>query len=115
MQLNESYSNLLLKNSSKPIIKKISGPSKRIIIINDNVFDVTGYFNSETKFFSNEVEMMFTDFNGLDATSAWSIIAKYDPKSSLYLQCLKSMFYIGQVDHRLDLKCQFSNYRYYIY
>jgi chitin synthase len=74
------------------------------------VYDVTGYYNSETKFFSPLVQSMFTDFNGKDATKAWNMIAKVDSNAPLYLKCMKHMFYIGMVDHRLDLKCQVGNY-----
>jgi chitin synthase len=62
------------------------------------------------KFFGPQVEQLFTDFTGNDATDAWHYIVRSDPKSSIYLQCMKNMFYIGTIDHRQDLKCQFGNY-----
>ena len=91
-------------------IASIASTEKRLIIIHENVYDVSGYFNSQTKFFGPVVEQLFGNFYGKDATNQWNQIRQSDPNANLYMQCLNNMFYIGTVDHRNDFKCQFSNY-----
>ncbi|KND03454.1 uncharacterized protein SPPG_00937 [Spizellomyces punctatus DAOM BR117] len=86
-------------------------PTKRLIVINDNVYDVTAYFNSP--FFNDlNIDRIFGGFIGKDATEEWNkVIRNRDPGlSRTYLTCMNNMFYQGVVDHRNDVKCQFSNY-----
>ncbi|KAI8895922.1 chitin synthase-domain-containing protein [Globomyces pollinis-pini] len=91
-------------------IQKISSANNRLIIIGDNVYDISSYFNSRVRFLGPSVEALFSNFYGTDATKQWLQITRTDPKSPLYFQCINNLFYIGTVDNRNSLKCQISNY-----
>ncbi|KAH6588782.1 hypothetical protein BASA50_010488 [Batrachochytrium salamandrivorans] len=91
-------------------ISKMASTERRLIIIHDNVYDVSGYFNADSRFLGPMVEQLFGNFYGKDATAQWSQIQQVDPNANLYMRCMNNMFYIGTVDHRNDFKCQFSNY-----
>eukprot|EP00842_Homolaphlyctis_polyrhiza_P006326 jgi/Hompol1/6695/HPOL_000415-RA len=91
-------------------IAKVSSTERRLIVIHDNVYDVSGYFNANSRFFGSLVEQLFGNFYGRDATAQWAQIQRVDPNAPQYINCLNNMFYIGTVDHRNDFRCQFSNY-----
>jgi len=83
---------------------------KKMIVIYDNVYDVSAYFNSANPFLGENVAQLFTNFYGKDATTQWKKIVAIDPMASAYLNCMNNLFYIGRVDHRKDFACMFSNY-----
>lgn len=91
-------------------IAKVASAERRLIVIFDNVYDVSAYFNSGNPFFGPNVGQLFGNFYGKDASNEWRKIAKVDPLANNYLNCMNNMFYIGTVDHRNDFRCQFSNY-----
>ncbi|KAI8924446.1 chitin synthase-domain-containing protein [Entophlyctis helioformis] len=91
-------------------IAKVASAERRLIVIHDNVYDVSGYFNADSRFFGPMVEQLFGNFFGRDATAQWRQIQSQDPKAGLYMQCMNKLFYVGTVDHRNDWQCQFSNY-----
>ncbi|EGF83568.1 hypothetical protein BATDEDRAFT_8502, partial [Batrachochytrium dendrobatidis JAM81] len=91
-------------------IAKVASTEHRLIVIHDNVYDVSGYFNADSRFLGPLVEQLFGNFYGKDATPQWKQIQQIDPNSNAYINCMNHMFYIGTVDHRNDFKCQFSNY-----
>jgi chitin synthase len=91
-------------------IAQFASAERRLIVLYDNVYDVSGYFNSENPFFGPNVGQLFANFYGKDATKEWQKIVQTDPNASAYLNCMNNLFYIGTVDHRNDFSCQFSNY-----
>ena len=91
-------------------ISKISNRQRNLIVIAGNVYDVTAYFTAQTQFLGPLMQQLFTDFQGKDATQAWTQIARSDADAGAYLQCMNNMFYIGVIDTRQDFKCQLSNY-----
>ena len=95
---------------TKDYVAKFASAEKRLIIIYDNVYDVSAYFNSGNPFFGPAVGQLFGNYYGQDASEKWEELARADPKANYYLNCMNNMFYIGTVDHRNDFSCQFSNY-----
>nr|KAJ3419273.1 hypothetical protein HK105_007172 [Polyrhizophydium stewartii] len=91
-------------------IAKTASTEKRLIVIHNNVYDVSGYFNADSKFFGPLMEQLFGNFYGRDASQQWEQIQKADSNAPKYLECMNNMFYIGTVDHRNDFRCQLSNY-----
>ena len=91
-------------------IAKFASAERRLIVIFDNVYDVSAYFNSGNPFFGPNVGQLFANFYGKDATPEWQKLMKVDPNTNAYLNCMNNLFYIGTVDHRNDFQCQFSNY-----
>ncbi|KAI9096605.1 chitin synthase-domain-containing protein [Phlyctochytrium arcticum] len=86
---------------------------KRLIVLNDNVYDVTAYYNGPPLFGADAaIDRIFGGFTGKDATAEWNrLIRSPNPATSkTYLNCMNNMFFIGVVDHRNDIKCRFSNY-----
>ncbi|KAJ3039984.1 hypothetical protein HDV00_011539 [Rhizophlyctis rosea] len=82
--------------------------TKRLLVIYNNVYDVSSYFNSAVHFFSKDVESIFYNSVGKDATASWKSLDSQTAKSTL--QCMNNLFYIGTVDLRNTPQCQFSNY-----
>jgi chitin synthase len=91
-------------------IEKQSNSENRLIVINDNVYDVSSYFNSQVKFLPALVETLFSDFYGKDATPQWRQFEASESNARQYLECVNHLFYIGTVDKRNSLQCQLSNY-----
>lgn len=92
-------------------IRENAVPSRRLIVIYDNVYDVTTYFNAP--FFNNEnIVTIFANYLGTDATEAWEtqVKARDAQFARNALNCMNSMFYIGVIDTRDTPSCQFSNY-----
>ncbi|KAI9100977.1 chitin synthase-domain-containing protein [Phlyctochytrium arcticum] len=85
--------------------------NKSWIILFDKVYDVTTY-KSDPFFKNPAVDRVFTTSLGLDATKDWvSTVAKPNPEGGkAILNCMNNLFYIGIVDNRLSMGCQFSNY-----
>ncbi|KAJ3298077.1 hypothetical protein HK104_011190 [Borealophlyctis nickersoniae] len=92
----------------RDFIAEHGNKQNRLLIIYDNVYDVTTYFREP--FFPDEVTALFDEF-GKDATGGWKSFARKDPTTARnVLTCMNNMFYIGTVDHRNDPQCLFSNY-----
>ncbi|KAJ3108426.1 hypothetical protein HDU97_001133 [Phlyctochytrium planicorne] len=86
--------------------------SQRLIVIYDNVYDVSTYYSSNVKFLGDNMDRLFTSYYGTDASDRFNDIRRQEgaENAAKYLRCMNNMFYIGTVDHRGDFKCQFSNY-----
>ncbi|KAJ3056155.1 hypothetical protein HK097_007879 [Rhizophlyctis rosea] len=86
--------------------------SRRLLIIHNNVYDVSAYFNSAVKFFTPEVEQIFYNYPGKDATAEWKsrVEGANAENARATLRCMNEMFYVGTVDLRNTPQCQFSNY-----
>ncbi|KAJ3187299.1 hypothetical protein HDU85_006587 [Gaertneriomyces sp. JEL0708] len=93
-------------------IKQNGSPEKRILVINNNVYDVSAYFNG--KFFTADeanFDVLFNNY-GRDATEEWNRLFKSrnEEQAKIYMNCMNNMFYIGVVDDRNNFQCRFSNY-----
>ena len=95
---------------TKAYVAQFASAEKRLIIIFDNVYDVSAYFNAGNPFLGAAVGQLFGNYYGKDASDKWKELSKVDPKANYYLNCMNNLFYIGTVDHRNDFSCQFSNY-----
>ncbi|KAI8919141.1 chitin synthase-domain-containing protein [Powellomyces hirtus] len=85
--------------------------NKSWIVLHDKVYDVSTYRLSPF-FQDSQVDRMFANRLGQDITKDWTAtVSRADPARARAIErCMDAMFYIGCVDHRLDLGCQFSNY-----
>ncbi|KAJ3110436.1 hypothetical protein HDU96_006612 [Phlyctochytrium bullatum] len=93
-------------------VKQQASVSQRLIVIYDNVYDVSSYYSSNVKFLGDNVDRLFTNYYGTDATARWEDIKRQEgvENANRYLRCMNEMFYIGTVDYRNSFRCQFSNY-----
>ncbi|KAJ3331041.1 hypothetical protein HDU76_004208 [Blyttiomyces sp. JEL0837] len=84
----------------------------KLIVIYDNVYDVSAYFNAGNNFLGANMANLFSNFYGKDATKEFEKIKAGEGAANAqkYLTCINNMFYIGTIDHRGDFRCQFSNY-----
>ncbi|KAI8820137.1 chitin synthase-domain-containing protein [Fimicolochytrium jonesii] len=85
--------------------------NKTWVVLYDKVYDVTTY--KASGFFANPaVDRLFEASQGGDITSSWiATVVRPDPRSARAIEsCMNNLFYVGIVDHRLDVGCQFSNY-----
>ncbi|OBZ70379.1 Chitin synthase 8 [Grifola frondosa] len=89
-------------------------------IWNDNVYDLSDYFNSitvntgnsEYSFLSEAITDLFKQQPGQDITkSINSALATMDATTAAQnIDCIKNLFYVGQVDFRKTPRCQVQNY-----
>ncbi|KAJ1546025.1 hypothetical protein HK405_007463, partial [Cladochytrium tenue] len=86
-------------------------PTTKLIVLFDNVYDVSAYSSANNNFLGPNVLTLF-GYYGQDATSQWAKIQAAEGKETAakYLSCMNNLFYVGTVDHRADFRCQFSNY-----
>ena len=94
-------------------LDKWNDPTKKIVIIDDNVYDVAAYFQGQTSpgFFDDNMYKIFTnDLPGKDATPFMRTLKAQDPIYYRNVQnCMNNLFYIGTLDKRNSLRCQVSN------
>ena len=90
-------------------IEMISSPSSKLIVFGNNVYDVSSYFNSKVRFLGPNMDNLFLNFYGKDATKQWFQLKDGDQKAGMYLNCMNNLFYVGTIDKRNSLSCQFSN------
>ena len=92
-------------------IRDTSSSTVKRLVMFDNVYDVSTYYNANPKFFDESMNWIFTNMIGKDATIQMNVLLNQNPiKYKAVLNCMNRLFYIGTVDHRNDLKCQLSNY-----
>ncbi|KAJ3127640.1 hypothetical protein HK100_009642 [Physocladia obscura] len=93
-------------------ISSEASETNKLIVIYDNVYDVSNYFNGDSNNFLNDnMQTLFGNFYGKDATSAFKQVKETEgaAQAAMYLTCMNNMFYIGTIDHRDDISCQVSN------
>ncbi|KAI8799852.1 chitin synthase-domain-containing protein [Cladochytrium replicatum] len=93
-------------------IAKTASQEKKLIVIYDNVYDVSTYFNSAIKPFGATVAALFSSYVGTDITDKWRRmqLSASEPTPKAILNCMNNLFYIGTLDRRNEFRCQFSNY-----
>ncbi|KAH7327912.1 class V chitin synthase [Stachybotrys elegans] len=100
---------------------------QRIASINGRVYDLTTYFlegrqmrappgeqpptdRSLTDFMHSSVLRLFQDHSGGDATRYWNSLNIDESTRNNMRRCLDNLFYIGDVDTRSSVRCQFAEY-----
>ncbi|KAJ3070391.1 hypothetical protein HDU98_006595 [Podochytrium sp. JEL0797] len=99
-------------------IGNLISASKRIITMDNNVYDVSAFYSDAYKgknFFNQSayIQAMFDKYSpsGGDASFEWDYLKQMDPATWEGINsCMNGLFYVGRVDHRNDIKCQVSNY-----
>ncbi|KAH6681143.1 chitin synthase [Plectosphaerella plurivora] len=103
--------------------------SRIVSSINGRVYDLTEYvkggrpmrdangntdFNVDdlnaVNFMDNDVVNMFTSLSGQDLSRQWEDLNINAALKSRMMTCLNNLFYIGDVDTRSSVKCQFASY-----
>lgn len=127
----------LMKNSFKKgnvgysaqyVGTQASKSSKAIAILNGKVYDLTQYLsgglilkpaqgketpdNSVRQFMDPRVADLFRQKAGTDISQLWSRLSTDMDANALARQqtCLDNLFYVGDVDTRSSVRCQFSEY-----
>ncbi|KAJ3060560.1 hypothetical protein HDU98_003495, partial [Podochytrium sp. JEL0797] len=93
-------------------IASTSSETKKWLVIYNNVYDVSSYFDGQSNNFLNQnMQNLFGSFWGKDATNQFHQVEATEGKeqAARYLNCMNNMFYIGVVDHRDDINCRVSN------
>ncbi|OMJ10389.1 Chitin synthase 6 [Smittium culicis] len=91
-------------------------------VINGEVFNLGDYFytsrlpqnlsNKKWSFLSPEIEAIFDDGGArtTDATEFWKNLRMNSTQKAYNYNCMKQLFYVGNVDTRRSVKCLFTNY-----
>ncbi|KAJ7590720.1 chitin synthase [Mycena floridula] len=89
-------------------------------VYESNLFDLTDYINSITiastdqryQFLNSDIVDLFKQQSGQDITKPLgAVLSSLDPNTRAQnINCLKNVFFIGQVDIRKTARCQAQNY-----
>ncbi|KAI9011443.1 chitin synthase-domain-containing protein [Gaertneriomyces semiglobifer] len=81
-------------------------------IIYSNVYYLTPYFRIQNRPFPAEINTLFEQASsGLDLTTRFERFRAQNPElAAQTLQCMNSMFYVGTLDTRNTIECQFTNW-----
>ncbi|KAJ3264305.1 hypothetical protein HDU77_008867 [Chytriomyces hyalinus] len=93
-------------------IREKATETRKLIVIYNNVYDVSSYFDGKGQNFLNDnMKNVFASFYGKDATPQFLSVkaAEGAEQAANYLNCMNNMFYIGTIDKRADLNCRISN------
>ncbi|KAH8685418.1 chitin synthase-domain-containing protein [Tricladium varicosporioides] len=107
-------------------VKKLADKLESIAILNGRVYDFTKYLQGgrkvlaatgqplpddiNTNFMDALVVDIFQQKAGEDVTKYWNALAIDNAMRSRMQRCLDNLFYVGNVDTRNSVKCQFSEY-----
>ncbi|KAJ3137933.1 hypothetical protein HK101_003796 [Irineochytrium annulatum] len=98
------------------IQNQLNGNTRKMIVMYDRVYDVTAFFPPQSEpysFLGDLATQILKQYGntGQDTTAQWEYIRKNLPGNWTRAQnCLNDMFYVGNVDHRQDMKCTVPNY-----
>ncbi|KAI5921263.1 class V chitin synthase [Camillea tinctor] len=112
---------------SAEYVATLGGKQNQIAILNSRVYDLTKYVIGGrhvqvpegvdlptdpdiVNFLSDNVVDLFTKRAGTDVTKLWNALDMDSGLRSRMQLCLDNLFYVGDVDTRNSVKCQFSNY-----
>ena len=111
---------------SPKYVSKLAGKLESIAILNGRVYDFTKYLQGgrrvevpagedtpddvNTNFMDPLVVDLFQQKAGSDVTKYWEALAIDEGMRSRMQLCLDNLFYVGDVDTRDSVKCQFSEY-----
>jgi len=91
-------------------IQASASRTKKLVVLYNNVYDVTRYDDARPKFLGDAMASIFNNNVGKDITASFEQLKKLDGNTTLYLGCMNNLFYIGQIDTRDSVQCQASNY-----
>ncbi len=107
-------------------VSSLANKQESIAILNSRVYDLTKYLQGgrrvevadgetppddiNTNFMDPLVVDLFQQKAGTDVTRYWNALAIEDDERSRMQLCLDNLFYVGNVDTRNSVKCQFSKY-----
>jgi chitin synthase len=107
-------------------VSTLAGKLESIAILNSRVYDFTKYLQGgrrvevaagqdpptdvNTNFMDPLVVDLFQQKAGSDVTKYWNALAIDDGMRSRMQLCLDNLFYVGNVDTRNSVKCQFAEY-----
>jgi len=101
----------------------IGGTYPQYVVIHENIYDVTNYFNSPVPFLgefgavvlanqNKDVTKEFEEYKMKYIMNGNNVLnpnyENYSPDNCL--KCMGDLFFYGKVDHRNDFKCQLTNY-----
>ncbi|KAI1639316.1 class V chitin synthase [Biscogniauxia mediterranea] len=112
---------------SAEYVATLGGKQNQIAILNSRVYDMTKYViggrhvqvpdgvdpptdPDVANFMSDMVVDLFTKRAGTDVTKLWNALDMDAGLRSRMQLCLDNLFYVGDVDTRNSVRCQFSNY-----
>ncbi|KAG0229955.1 hypothetical protein BGW42_001283 [Actinomortierella wolfii] len=105
-----------------------AGGSRRWAIIDGNLYDLTSYIQQgsrgivisqpgttapagiETAFMEESVVSLFKNSPGQDISEQFRALPLDEGKKRAMMICLRNLFFIGRVDERTSVRCQFANY-----
>ncbi|KAI9733811.1 MAG: hypothetical protein M1818_007078 [Claussenomyces sp. TS43310] len=101
-------------------VSTLAGKQKSIAILNQRIYDFTTYLaggrrkqpptDANTDFMNSLVVDLFQQKAGSDVTKYWDALdIDADERDRMQL-CLDNLFYVGDVDTRNSVKCQFAEY-----
>lgn len=108
-------------------VKKLANKQQTIAIIGNGVYDMTTYLAggrrmrtktgqklpSDTKltdFMDDQVVKLFQSGSGSDMTEEWKSLKLDTAAKDRMERCLNNLFYVGKVDTRNSVRCQFAEY-----
>ncbi|KAF3767745.1 family 2 glycosyltransferase [Cryphonectria parasitica EP155] len=108
-------------------VKKMATEGSSVAIINDRIYDMSDYIaggrtlrappgvspptdTSLLDFMDNLVVQLFQQKAGEDVTKMWNALAFDTEMRQRQKLCLDNLYYIGDVDTRNSVKCQFADY-----
>ncbi|KAI8976912.1 chitin synthase [Pilobolus umbonatus] len=116
----QEYKKGILVIEAKDILSDADSWGRSTIILDDKVYDLQDYFTTQEiyasapdyNFFSPAVTDIFKKYRGVDVKEQWANL--YSSMSSDEIQlnrnCLDRYFLLGNLDHRDEPQCTFSNY-----
>lgn len=108
-------------------VKTMASDGSKVAILNGRIYDMTNYINggrllmapsgetvegdpSLTNFMDDLVVDLFQQRSGEDVTKLWNALALDTEERARQKMCLDNLYYVGDVDTRNSVKCQFANY-----
>jgi len=107
-------------------VATLAGKQKSIAILNERVYDFTTYnaggrrlevaagesipTGVNTNFMDQLVVDLFTQKAGSDVTKYWNALDLPTESKARMKLCLENLFYVGNVDTRNSIRCQFAQY-----
>ncbi|OUM68726.1 glycosyltransferase family 2 protein [Piromyces sp. E2] len=122
---NNQVGELAIANNKKAILDMLTewgynGNDPFYIVAYDRIYDLTSYMGDDIgnngvpedqKFLIKEQKNIFDGKKGEDMTKYFEKYKEYDEgKWRQTIQCMDNLFFISNVDHRNDFKCQITNY-----
>jgi chitin synthase len=112
---------------SAEYVSTLATKQKTIAILRNRVYDMSNYIiggrqlaapgnntptgsTEDTNFMDGLVVDLFREKAGQDVTKYWDALAIDKAMKSRMLLCLDNLFYVGDVDTRNSVRCQFADY-----